>query len=223
VSGACLAPGTAPDVEALDKFGAYRARRLVLAPVAAVRLAPGDAEGAAPRVATLGRARDAGSMLLLRFAVDLPPDAAVMGAYVLLDRVSSLDADPGAIALHAARIASPWDVRSIAWGRAPRLEDAHLPDTRADAGSGTVRLDVRALVQGWRQHAPDEQGIAIVADTTTPTGMTFAFADGVAGELSGPVSVRSPGPPSLFSSAEPGGEASVPPLRGPRLELYLRP
>jgi hypothetical protein len=215
--------GTIVEVEALDKFGAYRARRLVIEPVAAVRLAPGDAHGEVPRVATLGRERDAGSILLLRFAIDLPPDAAIMGAYVVLDRVASVDPDPRAVPLHAARIVDPWDVRSIAWGRAPRLDDAHLPATRVDGARGTARIDVRSIVQRWRRHAPEDQGIAILADGASTTGMTFAFADGAPEDAPPALSVRSPGPPSLYTTGDPAEGPSDPVPRGPRLELYVRP
>jgi hypothetical protein len=223
VAGACVPASAAPEVEALDKFGAYRARRLVVRPVDEVRLASGSDEGQLPRVATLGRARDAGAMLLLRFAVDLPPGVAVMGAYLLLDRVPVVDPDPAGVSLHAARIVEPWVGRSTTWGRAPRLGDARLPATVATAASRTVRLDVRALVQRWRKHESDDQGIAVLADGSSATGMTFALADGV-GESASPVfSVRAPGPPSLYAVATGGDSLPEPAIQGPRLELYVRP
>ncbi|MGO8999933.1 MAG: DNRLRE domain-containing protein [Polyangiaceae bacterium] len=222
-------PGASSELQALDKFGAYRARRVVVAPVAAVRLAPGDdgsvRQGEAATVATLGRERDAGSMLLLRFSVDLSPETAILDAHVVLDQAPSVDSDPTPITLHAARIVEPWDPRSIAWGRAPRLDDARFPEITLDGARARVRIDVRSLVQRWRRHAPDDQGIAILAGRTSVTGMTFAFADGggAGGDERPVLSVRSPGPPSLFASSEPADVVAESSPRGPRLELYVRP
>jgi hypothetical protein len=217
--------GAVPEVESLDKFGAYRARRLVIEPVAAARLAPRDARGEVSKVVTLGRARDAGSMLLLRFSLELVPETAIFDAHVVLDRAPSVQADPAAIPLRAARIIDPWDARSVAWGRAPRLGDARLPATVVNGARASVRIDVRSLVQRWRRHSPDDQGIAILADGASVTGMTFALADGggASDDQASPLSVHAPGPPSLFASSEPadGRVESYP--RGPRLELYVRP
>ena len=84
---------------------------------------------------------------------------------------------------------------------------------------------MRSLVQRWRRHAPDDQGIAILAGRTSVTGMTFAFADGggAGGDERPVLSVRSPGPPSLFASSEPADVVAESSPRGPRLELYVRP
>ena len=119
-------------------------------------------------------------MLLLRFALDLPPGITVVEAHLVLDRAPAVgDADPAPVVLHAARILDPWDARSIAWGRPPRLDEARFPATDASTTrAGTVRIDVRTLVRRWRLHAHDDQGIAILADGSTPTGMAFAVADG---------------------------------------------
>ncbi len=241
VAGECLRTGTVPDVEAVDKFGLYKARRLVLAPTDVVRLAPGDDApkmGAAPRLATLGRARDASSLLLLRFALDLPPDVTVLDAQVVLDRAPAIDADPTPIALHAARISEPWDAQRVSWGRAPRLNDARSPLTTVDDARSSVRIDVRLLVQRWRRHAADDQGIAIVADRASVTGIAFALEDcaGASEERAPPLPVRTlkDTPPTFHTSAatSEGGEVNgdarpslvgprIP--RGPRLELYVRP
>jgi hypothetical protein len=218
--------GAAPDVEGLDKFGAYRARRMVVAPVEEARLSPGDTRGQLPAVVTLGRARDAGAMLLLRFAVDLPPGVAVMGAYVLLDRVPTAGSDDAEVALHTARIAEPWTLGSLSWGRAPRIEAARSPGRLVGGSRGTVRLDVRALVERWARHDPGDQGIAVLADRVTPTGVAFALEDGVGDDAPDVPSVRSPGPPALYTVAaytDPAHESHGAPPRGPRLELYVRP
>jgi hypothetical protein len=237
VAGECLRNATAPELEAVDKYGLYKARRLVLAPTDVVYLVPGDTapkRGETARVATLGRERDAASIVLLRFALDLPPEATILGAYVVLDRAPAIDADPSPIALHAARIAQGWDAQSVSWGRAPFLSDARSPVTMVDDARTSVRLDVRLLVQRWRAHAPDDHGVAIVADRSSATGVTFTLADGAGasgmseeGALSLPVRSVRDTPPTFHSTAE-AGEPSAEALasaspRGPRLEVYLRP
>lgn len=228
VAGECLRIGSRPDVEALDKFGLYKARRLVLPAADVLRLAPGDTEGEVPRVATLGRARDGASLLLLRFALDLPPDATVIDAHVILDRAPASASDPGPIALHAAQIVDPWDARSVAWGRAPHLVELGAPRSIVDAARTSVRIDVRTIVSRWRRHAPDDRGIAIVADRVSATGLTFALADGAGGTDERPpvfpVRTLKDAPPTFHapaSAVEGVGEMVLP--HGPRLEVYVRP
>jgi hypothetical protein len=228
VAGECLRLGSRADVEALDKFGLYKARRLVLPAVDVLRLAPGDTEGEVPRVATLGRARDSASLLLLRFSLDLPPDATVIEAHVILDRAPASESDPVPIALHAAQIVDRWDARSVAWGRAPHLAELGAPLSVVDSARASVRIDVRTLVSRWRRHAPDDQGIAILADRVSATGLTFALADGAGGTDERPpvfpVRTLKDAPPTFHAAAstlEGAGEVTVP--RGPRLEVYVRP
>jgi hypothetical protein len=228
VAGECLRRGAVPEVEALDKFGLYQTRRLVLPPVEIARLGPGDSRATVPRVAILARRRDAASVLLLRFEVDLPPGTTIVEAHLVLDRAPTVDADPAPIVLRAARIVDPWAAGSLSWGRAPRLEDARLAATTIDDARRTVRLDVRPLVRRWRLHAPDDQGIAVVADRSSATGMGFAVAEGVGSGDDAPLAspVHAPGPPPLF--AFEGAEGSAGPAlarssRGPRLELYVKP
>ena len=115
--------------------------------------------------------------------------------------------------LHATRILDPWDARSLAWGRAPRLDDARLPATTIDDARRIVRVDVAPLVRRWRLHSPDDQGLAILADRSSATGMAFAVADGSgAGEDAVPLpSVHSSGPPTFFSArASEGPDGPTP-------------
>jgi hypothetical protein len=234
VAGECLPDGQQLRVGALDRFGQLQARRLVFEPVDVVFLHPGDttsdhATGAPPRVARFARDDDGRAVLLLRFEVDLPPGTTVVDASLLLDRATSGLVDPVPVAVHAARIADPWDGRSIAWGRAPRIEEAGGPRTPVEPSRRTARIVVRSLVQRWRLHAPDDQGIALLADKTSPTGMPFALVDG-AGSSDDAVPVppvHAPGPPTLFASAQgpeaAGGDDDAAPPHGPRLELYVKP
>jgi hypothetical protein len=102
----------------------------------------------------------------------------------------------------------------------PRVEEVRSPSTTVlPTGQTLVRIDVRDLVQHWRVHAPRDQGIAIVADTTSPTGLAFALT--VASEAREQSSALPGETPALESRA--GGEARVGPQRGgPRLELYIK-
>jgi hypothetical protein len=199
VAGECRRSGSPIPVESLDRFDAYQARRLVLPPVEVARLTPGE-PAAAPPVATLGRASDAPSILLLRFSVQLPPGVTILEAHVLLERAAPDGEAPGPLALHAARIRTPWDTRSIDWGRAPLLDEGRYPSTTIDDPRRIVRVDVKGLVARWHRHEPDDQGIAIVTEGSTATGMAFALADG-----------RGSG----HDTATLHGQ-------GPRLELYVK-
>jgi hypothetical protein len=191
VAGRCLPDGGVPAIQ--------NAKRLVYAPVdvAYVRRGDGANGGALPAIASLGRASDAEAILFLRFDVPLAKDANVVEAYVVLDRTSAVDTDPTPITLHVARIVDAWDGRSISWASQPRVEDTRSPSTTIDPGArARVRLDVRDLVQHWRRHEKSDRGLAVVADTTSETGMAFALTA-----------------VSEVDQAE---------RTGPRLELYVR-
>ncbi|WP_394851238.1 DNRLRE domain-containing protein [Pendulispora rubella] len=188
-------------------------RRLVLDPVAIgyVERGRGATDGALPPIFTLGRSAGGDSRLYLRFAV--PPavakDTAILEAYVLLDRSLAVQPDPTPLVLHAARVVSPWDPRSISWQFQPRFEDASSggsPATRVvPAARRVVRVDVRDIVQRWRSRDGRDQGIVIMADNSTEVGMAFALAS--AGSAAG-------------SAA---GNPDADPASAPRLELYLAP
>jgi hypothetical protein len=201
VAGRCVAQGAVPAIST--------ARRIVYAPVEVgfVRRG-GDQE--LPAVAALGRSD--GALAFLRFSVPLPPEAGVVEAYLLLDRVTDVEFDPEPIALHVVRVVEPWDERSLSWSVQPRVEEVGSPVTRVLPASGAlVRLDVRAIVERWRRRRATDFGLAIVSDAASgaphgrPRGMAFALAPsgGDWGEARGKGD-RGEGP------------------RGPRLELYLR-
>ncbi|WP_394848748.1 DNRLRE domain-containing protein [Pendulispora brunnea] len=202
-------------------------RRLVLEPVAIGYVQRGRAasEGALPPIFTLGRSAGGDSRLYLRFAV--PPavakDTAILEAYVLLDRSLAVQPDPTPIVLHAARVVTPWDPRSISWSYQPRIEDASAggsPATRVvPAARHVVRVDVRDIVQRWRSRDARDQGIVIVADNSTEVGMAFALASGGS---SGGSSAGSSGAGNAGGGS--GAEAAdSAPSMSPRLELYLAP
>ncbi|HEY1960377.1 MAG TPA: DNRLRE domain-containing protein [Polyangiaceae bacterium] len=190
-------------------------RRVVVSPtdIAYVSAHGGDAPSALPPVLVLGRAGDAAA-LLLRFAVPIAPQESVVEAYVLLDRADVVESDPFPISLHAARILDAWDGRSISYARAPRWEETGSPGAIVTgSGKPLVRIDVRDLVSHWKERDPRDQGIVIVSDKTSRTGMAFAAAS----------SVLDQGPTSMLGASPDEGNA---PARWaaapPRLELYLR-
>lgn len=193
VAGRCQPQGAAvkPAVDA--------ARRLVVRPadVACVRRGATASGGGLPAVVSLGRDS---AMLLLRFRVPLAPTVNVVEAYVVLRRSEAVDDDPEPISLHAARVAEPWDSRSIAWGRQPRVVDGRSPTTLVEPGGPSlVRIDVRDLVRRWPRRDPADQGLAILAADETPTGATFALR---------------------AAGVDPGPSSTVDPE--PYLELYVR-
>ena len=117
-----------------------------------------------------------------------------------------VDVDPAPIALHAARITTPWDGASVSWAMQPAVEEVGLPVTRVQPGSGgLVRLDVRDLVQRWRRRSRDELGIAIVTDVASGEGMPFALTPADA--------VRDRADPILGTARQ---------AAGPRLEVYVK-
>ncbi len=204
VAGRCLRSGSVAAIQS--------ARRVVAAPVATAYLAQGApaSAGVLPTACTLGKASEPDARLLLRFAVPIPAGATILEAYLLLPRAESIDVDPTAVALHAARVVEPWDPRAVSWARQPRLEETRAPSTTVSARTGPlVRIDVRALVQRWRLRDGRDQGIAVVAENVSPTGIAFALAPSAMPRS--PDAVDVPG-------EEPGPEG----ISSPELELYLK-
>ncbi len=164
-----------------------------------------------PPVLVLGRSGDSAA-LLLRFAVPIAPEESVVEAYVLLDRADVVETDPKPISLHAARIIDAWDGRSISYARQPRWEETGSPGAIVSgAGRPLVRIDVRDLVTHWKERDPRDQGLVILSDETSRTGMAFAAASSVVDE----------GPTSMLGTV-PDESRSTWAAAPPRLEVYLR-
>lgn len=203
VAGRCQRTGGVPAIQT--------ARRIVLEPVAVAYVRRGDAMrgGALPPSFTLGRESDGEARLYLRFDAPIPRETTVVEAYLLLERTSDLDSDPAPIMLHAARVIDTWDPRSIAWARQPRIEETRSPSTTiTSAGRSRVRLDVKDLVVRWKSHDKSDQGLVILADTKSPTGIAFAFAP----------SGNERGPGSLSEEAIAPAPLGLP----PELEIYMK-
>jgi hypothetical protein len=168
-----------------------------------------------PAAAPLGRTSDGDAVLLLRFAVPLPPELTVVEAYVLLDRVAGAVVSVDPVVLHALRVVEPWRAEAASWPRMPRLEEVRAGETWVGpTSSHVVRVDVRDLVRRWRSHDPRDQGIALRARKTTEAGATFWLA------------AASPGLEAAFSDERPISPGSGDGLgsfgQAPRLELYVR-
>jgi hypothetical protein len=167
VAGRCVAHGATPAIDT--------ARRLLFAPVDVGYVRRGDAASDAP-VATLGRAGEPAAAFL-RFSAVLPAETQVLEAYLLLERAVDVDVDPAPIALHAARVMTPWDGRSLSWATQPRVDEVGSPITRVAPGGGRfVRIDVREIVQRWRRRDRDELGVAVLSEGESATGFAFALA-----------------------------------------------
>jgi hypothetical protein len=226
VAGRCVAQGATAAIDT--------ARRLVFFPVDVAYVGP-HAGGRPASTVMLGQAGEDGTVLLLRFAAALPPEATVLEAYLVLERPAGIDVDPAPVVLHTVRIVEPWDGRSVTWAAGPRTEEVGAPTTRVFPAAGPlVRLDVRPLVQRWRRRTGEDFGVAVEADASgagTGTGVAVALAPAVGGEydplvglLAVPAGAAHPfdgvdgrvgGPQS--AAARPGRD-----LVGPRLEIYVR-
>jgi hypothetical protein len=168
VAGRCLAHDALPAIAT--------ARRLVYEPVDVAYLRP-DAPADAAGVAALGRGD--GAFIIARFAIPLAPEVSILEAYVLLDRATDVEGDPGPVTLHAERLVQRWDGGTVSWARQPRLEEVNAPETDVRPSSGAmVRLEVRGIVERWRRHDRDEMGLAVVAQSRSAksaTGMAFVL------------------------------------------------
>lgn len=178
VAGRCQIQKSTPAILETTDGGLAAVRRAVFPPTDIAFLAPSlpAPEGSVPSVVVLGK--DDSAKLLLRFDAAIG-DAKVLEAYLILPRADGVDVDPTPVSLHVLRIVDPWDSRSIRWALQPRTQDVGSPATVV-TGSGrpAIRLDVRELVTRWPRREKDDQGLAVVASSTSATGMAFALNGG---------------------------------------------
>jgi hypothetical protein len=202
VAGQCLRDGATPALSL--------SKRIVLAPEAAAALEPGEssAGGALPALFTLGRASDRGAMLLLLFDLRSEKITSVLRASVLIDRSDAAFSDPVPISLHADAILARWDGRRVRSGTAPPLEDVRAPRTVVSpSGTRVTRVDVTGMAQRWLAGDSALHGVAIVAENTSPTGVTFAMGGA-------PLPDR-----GALGVVSPSHEVTT---QAPRLELYVQ-
>jgi hypothetical protein len=215
---ACVAGRCQPDRPGV-KPAIDNARRLVVRAVDLAYVRPGDGPsgGELPPHFTLGRDR---AVLLLRFAAPVTPTTNVVEAYLVLRRSDAVDDDPSPVSLHATRIVEAWNGRSTSWALQPRTVETKTPSTTVDPGGPSlVRLDVRDVVREWARRDPSDHGLAVRADTSSRSGMTFAFR-AVGGERPTELDGLSGGGPSVGPRAEV--RSSSAPDAEPYLELYVR-
>jgi hypothetical protein len=186
--------------------------RLLVPATAMAYVRAGRDGGEVPAVYDLGR-RGSDAELLLRFA--RPAGfyrslGRIVEAYLVLPRaVDATGATPELTSLAAARIVAPWTAATASWSTRPSLDPAPrsttaVPNVGAPGGTFSprlVRIDVRALVEGFRAgDAKDarDHSIAVTGDKDSASGLSFAT------------------PAAADASSLPGGGL-------PFLELYLAP
>jgi hypothetical protein len=214
VAGRCVGHGAVAAIST--------ARRVLFEPLDVGYVHRGT-EAPDPTIATLGDDDD--GVLLLRFAVDLPLEAFVLEAYIVLARAPDVDSDPTLLALHALRVAEPWDGRSVTWGRQPLLVDVGAPVSRVRSSAGPlVRLDVRDIVGRWRRRRRDEFGVAVAAERRAGRGLAFSLRPSGAPAPPARDPVSGEGAPGAADDelADRLTARSPGPFGGPALELYVK-
>ena len=185
--------------------------RMTLTATAMAYVHAGSDSGAVPLVYDLGR-RDDDAELLLRFERPLGFYQAlgtVVEAYLVLPRATepaplpSSSPRPELTSLAVVRIVDPWTPAAASWSARPSLDSAArstttVPNVGGPASPRLVRLDVRALVAGWRAHDTKDEGLAVIGDKESASGVSFAT------------------PADADAATLPGGGL-------PFLELYLAP
>jgi len=170
VAGRCIATGAVPAIST--------ARRVLYEPVDVgyVRRGAPEASGGAA-FAALGLSGD--PRVFLRFDVSLRADEDLVEAFLAIERVPDVAADPTTIVLHAAPVLDRWESGRLSWGGQPRIEELGLPQTPVLPAAGArVRLDVRGLIQRWRRGHARELSLAVLSDGESATGVTFALTPG---------------------------------------------
>jgi hypothetical protein len=197
-------------------------RRLVLPAAAVAFIQRGNNVPAGTLVspATLGRAKDGPSAVLLRFEV--PREADVLAAYLLIERGDETPPVDGAggVALHPERIEEPWDPATVDWLHGPALHDVRAPSLLLRAGSPRLlRIPLGALLHGAAREVLGPRGtfdVALVADRFTPSGASLALAPPPYGPLIGD------GPTAGAGARGTGAAVDPEPAGAPRLELYVK-
>lgn len=136
--------------------------------------AAGSQDSRAPSATlTLGDPEEGPSLLLLRFAVALPPERSIQRALLVLDAMPDCARLPGRVQLELAQVRSRWQPDAVSWSRRPELD---MP-MRAGAVHATphrpLRLDVTKLVRQWGEHRGRYHGLAVLAQGEGPGPACF--------------------------------------------------
>ncbi len=181
VAGRCEAAKLSPSVA--------DAERKIYEPTAVT------AVSASGESASVGEARiGGGAILFTKFAVEIPKEAVIVEAYLLLQRAAD-DTNVPPFSLHARPVLEEWDSGSIRRSHVPPLGLSRTAETRVfDLSPRTIRIDVMDIVTKWQRGA---RPLGIAVEGTGPTGAGAPFL--------------------LVPRRDANGS-----MFGPRLEVYLR-
>jgi hypothetical protein len=142
--------------ERVDASDFASSRRLLFEPVDFAYVRRGGAERF-PAEAVFGESD--GAILLLRFQAELPPQARVLKAFLLLHRAPGVSQGAAPVELRAAPVLDAWDGRSASWARGPRVAcRAHRGTVVAPGAGEWIRIDVGDLVRRWRERPGGGRG-----------------------------------------------------------------
>ena len=172
--GRCQPPGRSPISQ--------DAKRLLFAPIDWVKLsARREAQGPTDsEVITLGDPASGDELLLLRFAVKLPPRARVQRAIVVLDPMPQCASRPAEIRLELSQVLSSWRSQSLSWSRQPQISLPMQVATVRALPARPLRLDVTGQLRQWQEHPHRHHGLGLSAAGTGP-GMACYTAGLTAG------------------------------------------
>jgi hypothetical protein len=152
------------------------AERLVLAPVALARLSAREPVSRAAESDTLvlGDPAEGESLLLLRFALQLPATARIEAAVLRLDPMPACGVMPASVELELSHVLSPWRPETVSWTRRPALGLPMRTAPIVAAPPKPFRLDVTELVREWRDHPERFHGLGLLASGSGPGSACFA-------------------------------------------------
>lgn len=157
------------------------AQRITLAAADWIGLSASDGPVRPPRAEqiTLGDPRRGEDLLLLRFAAELPTDAQVERALLVLDALPRCARRPARVRVELQHVLSPWRSTTASWTQRPKLGLPMKATTFPVLPARPLRLDVTALLEGWRSHRNRYHGIGLSAVGSGPGMACYASGLGV--------------------------------------------
>ena len=122
----------------------------------------------------LGRKGDGPSVLLMRFALDIPPERELELALLVLDPLPSCPRYAGRVDLELAQVLEPWHAESVSFGRQPSLDLPVRAPSVQTATQVPLRLDVTPFVAAWRENRSRYHGLALVSAGTSASGACYS-------------------------------------------------
>lgn len=151
------------------------AQRVVLDPIDVAVVSSSGLRGLERADISFGRDSLGELVMLLRFPAPFTDTTQILSAHLVMAPATGSIAGPAPVKLRLARILEPWTPEETRWATLPRLSAIESTFLASTWGNRPLRLDVTPQVRRWREHRPEDHGLAVLASPQNHTGETYSL------------------------------------------------